>query len=77
MELTQAEIDHLYSDSSLKAYRPEAVLTEVTDGSTLPALCFNLVEPPQPEECNHHYAAKLRALAERLQLPQHYVDTIE
>lgn len=77
MELTHAEIDHLYSDSSVKAYRPEAVLTRLADGFTLPALCFNVIEMPKPEERNAGYAAKLRALAERLQLPQEYIDTIE
>jgi hypothetical protein len=62
---------------AVKAYRPEAVLTELADGSTLPALCFNLIEPPGPEERNSEYAAKLRALAQRLRLPDEYVNTIQ
>jgi len=77
MELTHPEIDQLYSEPSVKVYRPESVLAELGDGSTIPALCFNLIEPPRPEERNAEYAAKLRALAERLHLPQEYVDTIQ
>jgi hypothetical protein len=76
MELTHADIDQLYSEPSVKVYRPEAVLTELGDGATLPALCFNLIEPPRPEERNEEYAAKLRALAQKLRLPQGYVNTI-
>jgi hypothetical protein len=33
MELTHDEIDHLYSEASVRAYRPEAVLCELGDGS--------------------------------------------
>jgi hypothetical protein len=46
MALSHAEIEQLYSDESVRAYRPEAVLCELDDGSRIPALCFNLVEPP-------------------------------
>src|SRR6202034_3901878 len=52
MELTHAEIEQLYSEASVKAYRPEAVLTELADGSRVPALCFNLCVLPGPEEVN-------------------------
>ena len=77
MELTHAELDHLYSDPSVPAYRPEGVTAELTDGSRLPALCFNLVVPPEPQEANVEYAAKLRDLARRLGLPSQYVETIQ
>ena len=77
MELTHAEVELLYSDSSVRAYRPEAVLCELHDGSRIPALCFNLLEPPRPEEANSEYAAKLRDLAARLRLPTDYVDSIQ
>jgi hypothetical protein len=81
MDLTHAEIEQLYSEPSVKVYRPEAVLTELADGSTLPALCFNLLEPPAPEEHNEEqnqeYAVKLRALAQRLGLPDEYVSSIK
>jgi Gamma-glutamyl cyclotransferase, AIG2-like len=77
MELTHAEIEQLYSEPSVRAYRPEAVLAELTDGSRVPALCFNLLVPPGPEEANSEYAAKLRDLARRLGLPSNYVESIQ
>lgn len=76
MQLTHAEVDQLYSEPSVQAYRPEAVLVQVSDGSFLPALCFNLVHPPAPEEKNPGYAAKLKQLAIRLQLPADYIECI-
>jgi hypothetical protein len=77
MELTHDEIEHLYSDASVRAYRPEALLCELGDGSRVPALCFNLIVPPAPEEANSEYAARLRDLARRLGLPSDYVERIE
>jgi hypothetical protein len=76
MQLSHAEIDHLYSEPSVSAYRPEAVLAQLADGSYVPALCFNLVVPPAPEEANPDYATKLRDLACRLKLPSGYVENI-
>ena len=76
MELTHAEVEQLYSESSVRAYRPEAVLCKLNDGSTIPALCFNLLEPPRPDEANSEYAARLRDLAARLGLPSEYVASI-
>jgi len=76
MELTHDEIEQLYSEASVRAYRPEAVLTEINDGSRVPALCFNLVVPPRREEANPEYAAKLRTLAHQLGLPKEYVASI-
>jgi hypothetical protein len=77
MELTHGEIEQLYSEPSVRAYRPEAVLAELSDGSRIPALCFNLPVPPGPEEVNSEYAAKLRDLARRLGLPSDYVESIQ
>jgi hypothetical protein len=76
MELTHVEIEQLYSEASVRAYRPEAVLAELTDGSRVPALCFNLLVPPGPEEANPEYAAKVRDLARRLGLPSGYAESI-
>lgn len=76
MELEHAEIDTLYSEPSVSAYRPEAVIAELADGSVVPALCFNLVVPPAPTEANADYAAKLHLLARRLALPNEYVERI-
>jgi hypothetical protein len=77
MALTHDEIEQLYSEPSVSAYRPEAVLAELTNSSRVAALCFNLVVPPRPEEANPEYAAKLRSLARRLGLPSEYVESIK
>ena len=76
MELTHLEVEQLYSEPGLRPYRPEAVLADLADGSSVPALCFNLVLPPGPGEANPEYAAKLRDLGRRLELPSEYVDNI-
>jgi hypothetical protein len=49
---------------------------ELEASPALPALAYVLSEPPQPEERNPEYAAKLRALAERIGLPNEYVASI-
>ena len=76
MELTNAEIEQLYSEAGVRAYLPEAVLAELEDGTRIPALCFNLLEAPAAHERNPEYAAKLRDLAQRLELPAAYVSRI-
>ena len=75
--LTPDEVDALYSEESVSAYRPEAVCAQPADGTVVPALCFNLPAPPAPGERNPQYAAKLRALAARLGLPADYVSSID
>jgi len=76
MALTHHEIEQLYSEPSVRSYRPEAVIAESTNGSNVPALCFNLIEIPAPQERNSEYASKLRVLAQRLKLPAEYIDAI-
>ena len=75
--LTHAEVDALYAEPSVSAYRPEAVAARLADGSVVPALCFNLPVPPSTLERNPQYAAKLRELAERIGLPSSYVSSIQ
>jgi len=77
MELTHEEVEKLYSEDSVRAYRAEAILVELDDRSRIPALTFNLVEPPHANERNSEYAAKLRELARRLDLPTGYVNAIQ
>jgi hypothetical protein len=74
--LTLGEVDALYSEDSVSAYRPEAVCAQTADGSVVPALCFNLPAPPDARERNPLYASKLRELAARLGLPADYVSSI-
>jgi hypothetical protein len=76
MQLTHDEIEQLYSEIGVRAYRPEAVIAELSDGACVPALCFNLVAAPGPDEANVEYASRLRALASRLGLPSEYIQTI-
>jgi len=51
-------------------------VAEMLDGSQIPAVCFNLVTPPSPDEANPQYAGKLRELARHLLLPPDYIEHI-
>ena len=74
--LTHDEVEHLYQEPSVKVYRPEAVSAHLEDGKVIPALCFNLPEFDSSKDRNVEYAARLRELATRLNLPASYVQTI-
>lgn len=76
-ELSHAEIDNLYSEPSVSAYKPEAVLAKLTDGSQVPALCFNLPNMMDRALPNLEYATKLRELARRIGLPSSYMEHIK
>jgi gamma-glutamyl AIG2-like cyclotransferase len=77
MKLSHADLEKLYSEPSVQAYRPEPVLAVANGGATVAALCYNLPEPPAPDERNPEYAARLRALAQRIGLPREYVSAIQ
>jgi hypothetical protein len=77
MSLSHDDIDALYADASVRVYRPEPVLAQCSDGTLVPALCFNLPVPPGPDEHNAEYAAKLRALASQLGFPEDYAASIQ
>jgi hypothetical protein len=74
--LTHDEIDRLYAEPSVAAYRPEAVTVQLADQSHIPALCFNLPSPGEIEEANPEYAEKLRIVSRRLGLPADYTENI-
>ena len=74
--LTHGDLERLYSVSGLEQYRPEAILVRTLEGEALPALCYNLRETPPPEERNTEYAARLRAVLSKLELPQEYVASV-
>ena len=79
MELSHEQIERLYSDPSLDAYRPEPVIARLDDGSVVAALCFNReAEDPGevPVEVRADYASRLRAAATRAGLPPEYVEAI-
>ena len=73
--LTLAELSRLYSEPSVQAYRPHAVLARLPDGQSVPALCYSLPSPSQ-SEANPAYAATLRAVAEKVRLPREYIDSL-
>ena len=73
--LTLAELNKLYSDPSVAAYKPHAVLARLPDGQSVPALCYSLPHPP-PSEPNPEYVSKLRATAEKVRLPRDYIDSL-
>ena len=75
--LTHSDVNELYSEDSVSVYCPEAVAVRVSDGSIIPALCFNLPEPPAIADRNPQYVSKLRELAGRIGLPPGYVASIE
>jgi hypothetical protein len=77
MSLTLAELDRLYSDPSVQAYQPQAVLAQLASGGSIAALCYNLPTPPAATERNPEYAAKLCAVAQRVGLPADYVATLQ
>ncbi|HEY0171712.1 MAG TPA: gamma-glutamylcyclotransferase family protein [Pyrinomonadaceae bacterium] len=74
--LTRGEVDALYSEESVGAYRPETVSALAADGSVTAALCYNLPAPPADGGRNPQYAAKLREVAGREGLPADYVSSI-
>jgi hypothetical protein len=76
MRLTHGELERLYADPSVAAYRAEPVIAELSDGASVPALCFNLPTIPAGAQSNPDYASKLQAVARRLGLPESYISTI-
>jgi gamma-glutamyl AIG2-like cyclotransferase len=77
ISLTLAELEKLYSEPSVEAYKPQAVLAKLATGGTIAALCYNLSQPPSSSERNPEYAAKLRAVAEKVGLPAEYIASLQ
>ena len=73
INLSYDEIEALYSPPDLADYRPIAVLLDVR-GRPTPALCYNLLKGGGHH--SHAYAAKLRAVAEKVGLPPAYVASL-
>lgn len=66
--LTHSEINSLYWGSGLNEYASESLLVNVGN-EKIPALCCNLVQPPDKHESNAEYKQKLNAAMEKLGLP--------
>ncbi len=75
--LTHAELDRLYSAPGLEVYRPEAVVAHPYEGEAIPALCYNLVQAPEPHERNPEYATRLQGVLENLGFPADYVQSVK
>ena len=75
--LTHHEIMQLYAAPGLQHYLPEAVLAHTMEGQAVPALCYNLTEPPSISERNPAYAAQLKAVLQGLGFPAEYVASIQ
>ncbi len=74
--LTHRELEQLYRAPGLEEYRPEAVLAKGVDGEILPALCYNLLAEPRPDERNPQYAARLQQILRDLGFPSDYVNSV-
>ena len=77
MALTHHDIAQLYAAPGLQHYLPEAVLAQTLEGQAVPALCYNLVEPPSASERNPTYAAQLKGILQGLGFPAKYVASIQ
>lgn len=75
--LTHEELDWLYASRGLTEYRPEAVVAQTFEGEKVPALCYNLMEVSYGVEPNAKYAARLRAVLNKLGFPTTYIDSIK
>ena len=64
--LTDFEIELLYGEPGLEMYQPEAVVATFEDGSSSVVTTYNLQDTTGTDEPNLEYAAKLRAVLERL-----------
>jgi hypothetical protein len=76
MTLTLAQLEKLYAEPGVEAYRPEAVLAHLSGGGTIAAMCYNLPHPPAASERNPDYADRLRAVARKVGLPAEYLASI-
>lgn len=76
MHLPREDIERLYDEPSLKAYRSEEVRVKLGDGQTVSALCYNLPQPLPRSAPDRNYARQLYELAVKLGLPDDYTAAI-
>jgi len=67
--LTDSEIESLYNEPGLNMYRPEPLVATFADGSSSEVTTYNLPAKTETDAPNLEYAAKLRAVLERLGFP--------
>lgn len=76
ISLTHSELQQLYAAPGLEQYLPEAILAQTIEGQVIPALCYNLADPPNAADRNPEYASKLKSVLQRLGFPAEYVASI-
>jgi len=76
LSVTHIEINKLYSGYGLEDYCPEAIIVNLMGRKTLPAIVYNLLNPPLPEEANPEYAKNLREVLSKLEFPAEYIEAV-
>lgn len=76
MELPAEDVERLYSEPSVAAYRPEPVRVVLENGQTSAARCYNLPGPLSTNQPDAEYARQLYELGLRLGLPDGYLSAI-
>jgi hypothetical protein len=71
--LAPSELERLYADPGVQAYRPEEVLVRIEGDGVVPALCYNLPVPPSVSERSPEYVEQLRIVARKVGLPAEYI----
>jgi len=74
--LSRSNLERLYAAAGLEQYRPEAVLAHIIEGLTVPALCYNLRQGPQPGERNPEYVMRLQSVLRNLGFAREYIESI-
>ncbi len=75
MALTPAELADLFSEPSVAEFLAETVNAELVNGTLVSVLCYNLPGGISGR-VNLDYAAKLRAVVEKMDLPVAYMRSI-
>jgi hypothetical protein len=74
--LTHEDISALYTDPSVREYRPEAVVVTLADARQVPAWCYTLPQVTGARR-NTAYAVKLVEVAKTLAFPEDYLDRLQ
>ena len=75
MTLSEPDLEALYKEESVAAYRPQPVTAHYADGAAVTATTYVLPEP-DGAPVNPDYARKLQVVAAKMGLPGTYVHSI-
>lgn len=76
MDLSEKELNQLYSDPGVVDYIPEQVTAHKIAGGTKNVLSYNLPKEKLAGK-NKEYAISLTEVAKKIGLPQSYVDEVD